>query len=542
MRASFRTKYFILATGILVNLYAHSQNLEQAIKLTRNEQFEKADKAFRVLISGDPANGKLYFYEGENFFDWGKMDSAKANYQRGITLNATNALNYVGLGKVQWYSNDGKDAIDNFYKAKVLSKSKDAIVLDKIAEAYINAPSKDIGSAIDLLNQAVLLEPNNADICIDMGDAYLARNDGSNAVTYYEKATTINPKSALGTLRLGQLYSRARNYDLSYQYFQQATQIDSTFAPAYREKAEMLEAAQRFDDAIAQYKKYLQLNDAINARIRYASFLFLAKKYPDAISELQKVLVQDTNDIILYRLMAYSQYETGNYKDGITNMNKFFAKATIANMKTLPSDYAYQGKLLSKVGQDSLAVEKLKQALQKDTSSDVGELYSQIGNIYFKDGKYAQAVKYFQVRTNLPQPTVNDYNALGRAAYSSRQYQKADSAFAVITKYMADLPLGYLWRARSNSLIDSLTTQGLAVPYYKQYAQKVGADTIRNKTDLVEAYTYIAYYYYLQKDKENTENYYKRALALDPNNVQAKTYFESLKAPKQPPMKKEGTK
>jgi tetratricopeptide (TPR) repeat protein len=541
MTSIIKAKSLLVISGLFFVFYSSGQTLDQAIKLTKNEEFEKADKTFRSLIISQPANGLYYFYQGENFLDWGKTDSAKAVYQRGININATNALNYVGLGKVQWYTGDSKDAIDNFYKAKVISKSKDAIVLDKIAEAYINAPSKDIKTAIDLLNQAMIIDPNNVDIAIDMGDAYLAQNDGSNAVTYYEKATTINPKSALGTLRLGQLYERARNYDLSYQYFQKATQIDSTFAPAYREKAEMLHAAGRNDEAIAQYKKYLQLNDAINARIRYASFLFVAKKYPDAISELQKIMAQDTTNAILFRLLGYAQYETGNYKDGIMNMNKFFAKAAQSNVKVLASDYAYQGRLLSKTGQDSLAIEKLKQALQKDTSSDVGEIYSQIGNIYFKNGNYPMATQYFQVRSHLPQPTVNDYNALGRAAYSCNQFQKADSAFAIITKYMPDLPLGYLWRARCNSSIDSLATLGLAVPFYQQYIQKVGADTIRNKADLSEAYDYLGYYYFLKKDKDNADNYYKREQNIDPNDPKPKQYFESLKAPKQP-MKKEGTK
>lgn len=531
MTINVKMKSILLTAGLFGTLMAGAQTLDQAIKLTNNEQFEKADAVFKKLISSQPANGDYYFYEGENFFNWGKTDSAKAAYQKGITINATDALNYVGLGKVQWYNDDSKDALDNFYKAKVLSKSKDAVVLDKIAEAYINAPHKDITTAQELLKQANELDSKNVDIYIDIGDAYLAQNDGSNAVTYYEKATSMDPKSALGTLRLGQLYSRARNYDLSYQYFQKATKIDSTFAPAYREKAEMLYSAGRLDEAIAQYQKYLQLNDAIDARSRYAAFLFLAKKYKESISEIQKIMTKDSSNVILYRVLAYCQYEMGDYKDGLNTMNKFFDKAAKENVKILPSDYAYQGKLLSKMGQDSLAIVKMQQALQKDTSSDVGDLCSQIGSLYYKDGNCAKATEYFQKRVNLPQPTVNDYNYLGVASYCNKQYQKGDSAFAVIVKYMPDLPLGYLWRARCNSAIDSTASQGLAVPFYEQYIQKAGKDSIRNKAGLSEALDYLGYYYnFIKKDKDTAIMYYKRAQILDPADPKPKKYFESLKA------------
>jgi hypothetical protein len=167
------------------------------------------------------------------------------------------------------------------------------------------------------------------------------------------------------------------------------------------------------------------------------------------------------------------------------------------------------------------------------------ELSSQIGSIEYKDGNYTEAVKYYQIRTHLPQPTVNDYNALGRAAYSNKQFAKADSAFAVITKYMPNLPLGYLWRARSNASLDS--TDCSAKPYYEYYAKKLGADTLKEKSNLLEAYNSIAYCFFINKVKDSASYYYTKVKILDPENAQQKAYFESLRQPKSP-MKKGGVK
>jgi tetratricopeptide (TPR) repeat protein len=447
---------------------------------------------------------------------------------------------------------DSKSAMDNFFKAKTISKSKDPLVLDKIAEAYTSLAGKDPSTSADLLNQAVALlkqaislDSKNPTYHLDLGDAYLAQNqtDGSKSIEEYNNAISLDPKSVNAMLRLGQLWNNARDYTTSYSYFIKATKLDSTFAPAYREQAEMLYSAGRFDEAIAAYTKYLQLNNSLTARIRYGEFLFAAKKYANAVTELQNDLSKDSGNIILYRLLGYSQFEQKDYKNGLVNMNKFFAKEKGTKVKLIGSDYAYLGKLLSKNGQDSLAILTLNQAItviNDPTSQDVQDLDQLIGNINYKDGNYTMAELYFKKRIAARQQNAdaNDYYFLGLAQYSNKHYQGADSSFAMITKSNPDLPLGYQWRARANSQIDS--TQALAKPYYEQYIQKVGADTLKNKAGLIEAYSQLGYYYVLKKDKENATIYYKKILSLDPDNANAKAYFESLKP--RPASKTQGKK
>jgi tetratricopeptide (TPR) repeat protein len=540
MKSSLRIS-FLMAFAIFVSIVAHSQTLQDAIKLTNNEEFELADKAFKSLQTAQPTVGNIYFYRGENFYNWGKLDSAQSTYQKGINVNALEPLNYIGLGKAQMAGGDSKSAMDNFYKAKTISKGKDPVVLSKIAEAYISLASKDQPTASDLLNQAVsllkqaiALDSKNATYHLDLGDAYLAQNptDGSQSVGEYNTAISLDPKSVNAMLRLGQLWKNARDYKSSYDYFIKATKLDSTFAPAYREQAEMLYEAGRYDEAIAAYKKYLQLNNSLTARARYGSFLYLAKKYDDAITELQNVLNQDSGNIVLYRLLGYSQYEKKDYKNGLMNMNKFFAKQKATKIKILGSDYMYFGKLLWRNGQDSIAVVTLNQAattINDPNSQDVTDIYHLIGQIYYQDQNYAMSATYYKKRITVNKQTANanDYYFLGLAQYNSKQYPAADSSFSMITQSNPDLALGYQWRARANSQIDS--TQGLAKPFYEQYIQKVSSDTLKNKDGLIEAYSQLGYYYLLKKDKENASMYYKKILSLDPANVNAKAYFESLK-------------
>lgn len=549
--SNFRISLLVASTILISSVTAHSQNLQGAIKLTNNEEFEKADKAFQSLQTAQPTVGNIYFYRGENFYSWGKLDSAQNTYQKGINVNALEPLNYVGLGKAQMANGDSKSAMDNFYKAKTISKDKDPVVLSKIAEAYISLASKNQPTASDLLNQAVTLlkqaitlDSKSATYHLDLGDAYLALNptDGSKSIEEYNVATTLDPKSVNAMLRLGQLWKNARDYTTSFDYFTKATKLDSTFAPAYREQAEMLYEAGRYDEAIAAYTKYLQLNNSLTARIRYGEFLFAAKKFDNAITELQNDLNKDSSNIILYRLLGYSQFEKKDYKNGLMNMNKFFAKSKGTSVKIIGSDYEYLGKLLSKNGQDSLAIINLNQAvtvINDPNSQEVQDIYQSIGNIDYKDGNYPMAVMYFKkrIQSRGSNADANDYYFLGLAQYNNKQYQGADSSFGMITKSNPDLVLGYQWRARANSLLDS--TQALSKPYWEQYIQKVGNDTIKNKAGLIEAYSTLAYYYVVKKDKENASFNYRKVLNLDPDNANAKIWFDSLK-PRQAPKTTQG--
>src|ERR1700739_3868999 len=101
MKGKFSKKNMMLVAGLLVAGLSFGQDLKQTIQITKDEQFEKAEASFLDLINTKPENGDNDFYEGENFFAWGKLDMAQAAYEKGIKMNPTDALNYVGLGKIK---------------------------------------------------------------------------------------------------------------------------------------------------------------------------------------------------------------------------------------------------------------------------------------------------------------------------------------------------------------------------------------------------------------------------------------------------------
>lgn len=356
-----------------------------------------------------------------------------------------------------------------------------------------------------------------------MGDANLEQNpgDASQAIGQYKKAYDMDKKSCKALLRIGQLYNRARNLPEAIKNYDQAIAVDPNFSPAYREKAEVYYRGKQYDPAITNYKKYLDLNNgSLSAKVRYASFLFLSKKYNESIASIQEIQKQNTSVIFLYRLLAYSYFETGNCTDGLTAIDQFFLKAT--PKKILASDYEYNGKLLSKCGKDSLAVEKLKMAIQQDSSKP--ELNGDLGKALVKMKKYPEAIEAFNRKIKGGKGIdANDYYSLGLAYYYGKQCGKADTAFMQIVVLRPDIPTGYLYRAKANTCLDPDSKKGLAKPFYEDFISKIKPEELdKNKNGAIEAYEYLGYYSMLQKDYAKAKCMYNKLKDIDPNNAKAK--------------------
>ncbi len=523
-------KLTIAASLLFIALItANAQTLKDAIRLTDNEQLEKAASAYKALIQGQPNNGDNYFYFGENYFKAGDLDSAKIMYDAGSKVNATNPLCHVGLGKIGWNRNNTKEAKSEFFaaltaisdknKSSSLTPQQKAVVYMKIAEVYIQSPIKDLPEAMKLLGQAQNLDARNPEVFLLIGDNYLEQatsTSGNSAIDNYKQAFKLDTNSAKAKLRMGQLYGRARNYQEALKQYQEALKKEPGFAPAYREIAELYYKAGQYGSAISNYKKYLELNSgSCSARVRYASFLYLAKKYEDAVNEINEIRKSCPDVNLLNRLLAYCYYEMGNkdnFPAGLKAIEDFLKKAPAD--KILASDYEYYGKLLSKTGNDSLAAIKLKDAISKDSTKY--DLYFELAFIYIKTKKYDDAIYWLNKKINSgAEVSVNDYNYLGRSYYSLgatrrekkddkgavESFTKADTSYGMVIKLKPELPLGYFWKARVLSNLDPDNKKFLARPWYEQYAKMIKPeDREKNKRDLEEAFSYLGFYYFVQKE------------------------------------------
>lgn len=407
-------KKTILAGIIGLTGFLNAQTLQDIIKKTDNENFDAAATNFRELIAKDPTKGEYYFYFGENYFKSDDADSANIYYTKGVEVNATNPLNYVGLGKVLLAKGNVADAKTQFYKAATLGGPKNTEVMRRTAEAWLGTDNKNADEALLLANNAVKVEGKNPENYIILGDAQLEKNptDGGPPIKSYKMATTLNPKSSRGILREGKLYQRGRNYQLALDKYKEALSLDATYAPAYREIAELYYLVSQPAKSIENWKKYLELNNSDKARYRFMTALFANKQYADAIKEYEGLKKSGFNNVYLERIAGYSYAENGNktdtaaYTKGLKAMNDFFTAAG-PNFKYKAADYKYKGLMLLRMGKDSLSKIEMDKAIVLDPSA-AGDINSELAASAMKAKKYNKVIEYYTLKLNTDPKSLNN--------------------------------------------------------------------------------------------------------------------------------------
>lgn len=549
---------------LIIGGVANGQDLNSALNMTYQEQFEAADDAFNALIKSDPTNGKYWYYSGENqlasyFIDPVNIPfesvakKALERYNNGITANPNEPLNYVGLGKVALIEKNNPVALENFAKAlsyvsflqgkrvkSTIPKPEQATILIRVADAYVQVESKDTGMVFDLLRKAESLDSKNPELYLTRGDYYIyTLNNGSQAAANYKRSQDYSPQSKRARVRLGQLYTRIKVYPDALSYYQEALDIDPSFAPAYLEMGFLYAKTNQPEESKKYFKKYLDLSSSnIAAKRRYANMLIQTEDYKDAIVQIQQILETDSvtyND--LNRALAYSYYEEKQYPSANYYIEKFFKNAP--EEKISSKDYLYYGRIQIKNGKDSLGIINLTKSFETDSTNM--DLLNEIAGAYIKSKRHQEAGDTYKLKIQRSTGGVNDYYKMGRAYFDAKNWTEADSAFAMVNRMSVDFEPAYLFRARVYSNLDPDTEQGLAKPFYEKLVEKASADSVKYGKDILEAYNYLGYYYLVNKQYCESLGYWDKIVILDPANQNAKDALDDLK-PRCPEFKSSATK
>ena len=78
-------------------LFVQAQSIQEAKKLTDNEQYENATSVYKELILKSPSDVTLYYYYGDNLLLSDNADSAKIVFDQGSKIDSNHPLIKIGL-------------------------------------------------------------------------------------------------------------------------------------------------------------------------------------------------------------------------------------------------------------------------------------------------------------------------------------------------------------------------------------------------------------------------------------------------------------
>ncbi len=183
----------------------------------------------------------------------------------------------------------------------------------RLATAFVNRGSawekadratQDYDKAIKLMDQAIQLDPNNANAFYDRGVAYAElAEDGvmgiDRAIADYDQAIQLDPNNASAFYRRGAAYADKNQNDRAIQDYDQAVKLDPTFADAFNSRGMTYARKGQYDRAIQDYDQAVKLDPRHYGAFYNRVIAYAAKgQYDRAIQDYDQAISLDPTSTV----------------------------------------------------------------------------------------------------------------------------------------------------------------------------------------------------------------------------------------------------
>lgn len=526
-------KFKIILPALMLGmaLAANADGYKDGIEYYKAGQFENAKDILERNINDAKTDKALaYYYLGQTSLALNDNAAAKANFEKGISADAENPYNYVGLGALALLDGQEKVAEEDFKTAQKFGKKNNEITVD-IARAYFNADPVKYGQQVTKYLAKAHKDSKNreASIYILEGDMHFANRDLGQAATSYEQAITFDVDNPEGYVKYANAYIGV-NPQFSIQKLEELLAKQPTSALAQRELAEKYYENNQWTKASQTYGEYIKNpNHFPQDKSRYSVLLYASNDYQKSLDVANDLLKSNPNDFQALRIRMLDLYELGKYEEAAQAAEAFLnLKENKTKAKYAPLDYITYANTLEQLNKPEDALIQYQKAVDLDpTRADnlkmLSDAYSKAGNFQLAADvieKYLQALERPSL-TDLLQASGRFLNAANRAtdeAVSIADAEKGLDAINQVIERAAEPDASFYQRqGRLNYAKGGKKINKDVHDSYMKVVEILDADPANadaanpnNQRALYnEAYLFIGNYYQEIGDKAKQEEMYK---------------------------------
>lgn len=427
----------------------------------------------------------------------------------------------------------------------VIQKNKrNANLIYEIIETFISAGRSDEADELsDALYDAIKEgTPDRARIYVVRGDILASQKNVQGACEQFNRAIFLSPKEELGYNRYAETLLKTNPEQAIGKLSELIKNRPDLESKVSKRIAHLYYTANHFEEAANAYDKVEISAMGEDDIIEQAMANWFNHDFNRSLAAAEAGHAKNPKKIEFNRLMLFNNTDLKNYTEALDAADQLFNYSDKKDFSFL--DYTYYGYALMGSQDYEKAIVQFNKALElNDGRSDV---MAKLSEAYEEMGNFDKALELYTQFMNSLEPdqrTLEVTFRLGRLYYThasnegitatekKRTLNSADSVFAIVAKLAPNSHMGNFWRARTNSILDPESEQGLAKPYYEAVVDLLEEknDPARYGSTLMECYRYLGYYYFLKKNKTNSIYYWQQVLQIDPDNSVAKRAMEFLK-------------
>jgi tetratricopeptide (TPR) repeat protein len=528
--------FFTLCTVLmLANLNA--QSIQEGINHLYADRFKNAEQTFQKLLAVNPNNADATYWLGQTYLDKDDNDAARQLYDKALAANGNNPLIMVGKGHVLLLDKKVDEARQMFESALTVSRTKkgdDPAVLNAIGAANVDAKAGNLTYAVEKLEMALQRDSKNADIALNLGNAYRKKDPGQGggkAFENYKLASQINPNFAYPYVRIAALFETQKQWDLVLENLNKAIQVDPNFSLAYYELFYYyFFAKQDYAQAEATLNKYIGTRaneDKTEDDYMYSQLCWAKKDWTCAITKAESVKAAMGAKVKprVYKQLAYSYLGKQDFANAKSNVDEFFAREKEG---FLPADYQLKAEIYTGGGatcEDVYALYMQGAAVDTVLSTKIDFMTKAADYFKTKGCKIQEADMRLSIYNTRKSPNPGGLFNLGLNYFQAGNLPKADSLFTAYNMVFPDSVYGYFWRGRTNYQLDTtMIVEPYATNMVQNYQRSLDIsfkDKIRYKTQGTQSALLLAgYYNNIKSNRDSALMYVVKGLEIDSTNAQ----------------------
>ena len=242
-------------------------NVEMKHALERHNSAEKAEVIpviVRPVNWQDTPIGRLQAWpaRGKPIALWNNKDEGYQNVARGIgkIVSEQLALQWKNEGKSYYMIGSHEEALAAYNEALRLNPANAEIHRDK---GHVLLKLNRFNEALDAYNEAIQLKPGDEHFYIHKGHAFLKLQRCAEALVVYDHAVRINPSSAYLYVHKGYVLLDLQRPNDAQCAFEQALQLNPNIGMAYIGMGRALEALGRASESQQAYGQARSLGQVI---------------------------------------------------------------------------------------------------------------------------------------------------------------------------------------------------------------------------------------------------------------------------------------
>jgi len=392
-------------------------------------------------------------------------------------------------------------------------------------------------------------ERERADNLVKEGKRPYDSKDYRTALSKYSEAAALNPKNGEAHFRKGLAHYYLGEYDQSAAAFEMAVNNGQKALEVYKVRWAAYEKAKRYDDALSDVNKVLAADPSNqDFHLAAADIYFNKGSYKEAASAYEKAIPKAANSADLYYRIAVAKSKVGDFEGqaaaaelAIARNTQFLAESWLlvgearyaqkkipeaiqAYSKALstkpdnPESYRLLGELYRSQNDIPEAIKALEKAKSMNTLN--GEVYMDLSLLYSMAEMSDQAVATGKSAATLLPNNALAHSRYCRALFDAKRYEMAIASCNTALKLAPDDGETLFYLGRANTELQTPAKKAEGEKYYQRALISLQKAAKEKPGDPDAQYMLGNVYADLQKNTEAIETY-ERVLALNPKFTRA---------------------